>query len=691
MRLPNTAFKTAGTKTTTDIVFLQKRDSILDRDEPWLHLGENADGISMNQYFVDHPEMICGTMQMVSGPYGPTAACLPFEDDAKSLEARLDAALGNLQATLPKAEILLPEEDAGQGQTIDADPTVRNYSYTIRDDKIYYREGSLMRECHPGHAPEKRIRSLIELRDTTRALIDAQLHDEPEEEIQRLQASLNRLYDDYQRRHGLINSRAASLCFRDDDGYFLLCSLEVLDDKGNFKGKSDIFTKRTIRPNRIPARAETASDAFALSIGERARVDMPYMMELTGKDEQTLVRELTGVIFVEPFQTQEDGSPVYLAADEYLSGDVRQKLRTARVAAEQDPAFRVNVQALEQVQPRDLTASEISVRLGATWIEPEIIKEFADELFSATREEADIQVSYNEYLNSWYLSNKSFGNKNIKVTTTYGTKRVNAYHLLENSLNLRSTKIFDIVRDENGDEKRVPNIPETEAAQAKQRAIEDAFKDWIFKDRLRRETLVKKYNELYNSIRPREYDGSHIHFVVMNPEIQLRTHQRNAIAHILYGHNTLLAHVVGAGKTYEMVAAAMEKKRLGLCSKTMVTVPNHLTGQFASEALVLYPDAKILVTSDRDFESGITWICPYFSLFCFALHRLFSSFTLVFDTSNYIVLNVARGCLGNIWATLVFRATLFGAKQENSKNYTKIEDLAIFQSKSFFFFRRIFR
>lgn len=326
------------------------------------------------------------------------------------------------------------------------------------------------------------------------------------------------------------------------------------------------------------------------------------MMELTGKDEQTLVRELTGVIFVEPFQKQEDGSPVYLAADEYLSGDVRQKLRTARVAAEQDPAFRVNVQALEQVQPRDLTASEISVRLGATWIEPATIKEFADELFSATFREADIQVSYNEYLNSWYLSNKSYGNSNIKVTTTYGTKRVNAYHLLENALNLRSTKIFDIVRDENGDEKRVPNLPETEAAQAKQRAIEDAFKDWIFKDRLRRETLVKKYNELYNSIRPREYDGSHIHFMGMNPEIQLRPHQRNAIAHILYGHNTLLAHVVGAGKTYEMVAAAMEKKRLGLCSKTMVTVPNHLTGQFASEALVLYPNAKILVTSDRDFE-----------------------------------------------------------------------------------------
>ena len=602
VRLPNTAFQTAGTKTTTDIVFLQKRDSILDRDEPWLHLGENADGISMNQYFVDHPEMICGTMQMVSGPYGPTAACLPFEDDAKSLEARLDAALGNLHATLPKAEILLPEEDAGQGQTIDADPTVRNYSYTIRNDRIYYREGSLMRECRPGPTQEKRIRSLIELRDTTRTLIDAQLHDEPEEEILRLQSSLNRLYDEYQRRHGLINSRAASLCFRDDDGYFLLCSLEVLDDKGNFKGKSDIFTKRTIRPNRTPAHAETASDAFALSIGERARVDMPYMMELTGKDEQTLVRELTGVIFVEPFQKQEDGSPVYLAADEYLSGDVRQKLRTARVAAEQDPAFRVNVQALEQVQPRDLTASEISVRLGATWIEPATIKEFADELFSATFREADIQVSYNEYLNSWYLSNNSYGNSNIKVTTTYGTKRVNAYHLLENALNLRSTKIFDIVRDENGDEKRVPNIPETEAAQAKQRAIEDAFKDWIFKDRLRRETLVKKYNELYNSIRPREYDGSHIHFVGMNPEIQLRPHQRNAIAHILYGHNTLLAHVVGAGKTYEMVAAAMEKKRLGLCSKTMVTVPNHLTGQFASEALVLYPNAKILVTSDRDFE-----------------------------------------------------------------------------------------
>ena len=430
------------------------------------------------------------------------------------------------------------------------------------------------------------------------------MQDLSDEEIHRLQGQLNRQYDAFRAKHGLINSRSAELSFRDDSSYYLLCSLENVDEKGNFISKSDMFTKRTIRSAQIPDHADTASDALALSIGERAKVDMPYMMHLTGKDEATLAKELAGVIFVEPFRKQEDGSPVYLMADEYLSGNVREKLRIAHVAADQDPAFRINVEALEQVQPKDLTAGEITVRLGVTWIGPEIIKQFADELFQSTYREQKIAVRYNEYLNNWYISNKSQGNDNIRVTNTYGTKRINGYHLLENALNLRATKIYDTIYDENGKEQHKLNGSATEEAQAKQRMIEDAFKDWIFKDRERRESLVALYNEKFNCIRPREYDGSHIQFFGMNPEIALRPHQRNAIAHILYGHNTLLAHVVGAGKTYEMVAAAMEKKRLGLCSKTLVAVPNHLTGQFASEALKLYPNANILVTTQRDFEKS---------------------------------------------------------------------------------------
>ena len=608
VRLPNNAFKGSGTKTMTDIIFLQKRDTLRQQDEPWLHLAENSNGITMNRYFVEHPEMICGKMEMVAGPYGPTPTCQPIDPDVVDrfgkplLETQIDTAMQHLSATLTKAEIPAPEESGEETRYIDADPFVRNYSYTVKDDKIYYREGAVMRECNPPAASAERIRKLIELRDTTRALIDAQLKDYPDEEIHRLQAQLNHEYDAYRIKHGLINSRSAELSFRDDSSYYLLCSLENVDEKGNFLGKSDMFTKRTIRAAQIPDHADTASDALALSIGERAKVDMPYMMHLTGKDEATLAKELAGVIFVEPFTKQEDGSPVYLPADEYLSGNVREKLRTARVAAEQNSSFRINAEALEQVQPKDLTAAEITVRLGVTWIEPKIIKQFADELFQATYSEWKVEISYNEYLNSWYVSNKNLGNDNIRVTTTYGTKRINGYHILENALNLRPTKIYDTKYDVDGRETREINMSATEEAQAKQRAIEDAFKDWIFKDRERRESLVALYNEKFNCIRPREYDGSHIQFFGMNSEITLRPHQRNAIAHILYGHNTLLAHVVGAGKTYEMVAAAMEKKRLGLCSKTLIAVPNHLTGQLASEALKLYPNANILVTTARDFE-----------------------------------------------------------------------------------------
>lgn len=593
-----------------NVIFLQKRDTLRQQDEPWLHLAEDANGITMNRYFVERPEMICGRMEIVAGPYGPTSTCQPIDPDAVDrfgkplLETQIDTAMQHLTATLTKAEIPIQEESGEDTKYIDADPFVRNFSYTVKDDKIYYREGAVMRECNPNATSAERIRKLVELRDTTRALIDAQLQDLSDEEIHRLQGQLNRQYDAFRAKHGLINSRSAELSFRDDSSYYLLCSLENVDEKGNFISKSDMFTKRTIRSAQIPDHADTASDALALSIGERAKVDMPYMMHLTGKDEATLAKELAGVIFVEPFRKQEDGSPVYLMADEYLSGNVREKLRVAHVAADQDPAFRINVEALEQVQPKDLTAGEITVRLGVTWIGSEIIKRFADELFQSTYRVQKIAVRYNEYLNNWYISNKSQGNDNIRVTNTYGTKRINGYHLLENALNLRATKIYDTIYDENGKEQHKLNGPATEEAQAKQRMIEDAFKDWIFKDRERRESLVALYNEKFNCIRPREYDGSHIQFFGMNPEIALRSHQRNAIAHILYGHNTLLAHVVGAGKTYEMVAAAMEKKRLGLCSKTLVAVPNHLTGQFASEALKLYPNANILVTTQRDFEKS---------------------------------------------------------------------------------------
>lgn len=609
VRLPNTAFKASGTETTTDILFLQKRGSLSRQDEAWIHLADNADGIVMNRYFAEHPEMICGWMEMVSGPYGPVSTCQPIDDGIDrfgntALESQLDAAMAHLSAQLPEPEMLMTEETGDSEKYIEADPNVRNFSFTVKDGKIYYREGAVMRECSPNEASAERIRRLIELRDTTRALIDAQLQDYPDEEIHRLQAQLNRQYDAYQKKHGLINSRSAALSFQDDSSYYLLCSLENVDEKGNFISKTDMFTKRTIRSAQIPNHADTASDALALSIGERAKVDMPYMMQLTEKDEETLAKELAGVIFVEPFSGHDGNAPVYLPADEYLSGNVREKLRTARVAAQQNPAFLINVQALEQVQPKDLTAAEITVRLGVTWIEPKIIKQFSKELFQSTYSETKVEISYNEYLNAWYVSNKSAGNSNIRVTTTYGTKRANAYHILENALNLRQTKIYDTTYDVDGKEIRQINIPATEAAQAKQRAIEDAFKDWIFKDRERREMLVNLYNEKFNSIRPREYDGSHIQFFGMNPEITLRPHQRSAIAHILYGHNTLLAHVVGAGKTYEMVAAAMEKKRLGLCSKTLIAVPNHLTGQLASEALRLYPNANILVTTARDFEKS---------------------------------------------------------------------------------------
>ena len=602
VRLPDSTFKSAGTKAMADIIFLQKRDRILEQDASWLHTTQTEDGLSLNSYFAEHPEMVCGTLKTVSGPYGPTLTCEAFAD--KPLPDVLQEAMSHLHAEFHFQDIELQESGAVEA-SIPAEPDVRNFSFCIRNGKFYYRENAIMREVSLGATSAARMRLLIELRDTTRELIQAQLEDMPDEVITELQAKLNRQYDHYHNKFGLINSRGASLDMRDDSGYFLLCSLENLDSEGNFIGKSDMFSKRTIRAARPAERVETASEALALSVGERAGIDFGYMQQLTGKDKDTLVNDLQGVIFADPLEKDASGEPRYYTADEYLSGDVRHKLQVAKLAAQNNPAFAVNVQALETVQPKDLEASEIAVRLGATWLAPELIKQFADELVDAPYYVRDrVKVLYIPLTGVWNVTNKSYTGGNIKATVTYGTQRANFYHILEESLNLRDVRIFDTKEDMQGNKIRVLNAAATQEAQMKQQQIEDAFKDWIWKDPTRRQMLVKEYNERFNSLRPREYDGSHILFHGMSPEITLRPHQKNAIAHILYGGNTLLAHVVGAGKTYEMVAAAMEKKRLGLCTKTLICVPNHLTEQLAGEALQLYPNANILVARRTDFEKA---------------------------------------------------------------------------------------
>ena len=602
VRLPDSTFKSAGTKAMADIIFLQKRDRILEQDASWLHTTQTEDGLSLNSYFAEHPKMVCGTLKTVSGPYGPTLTCEAFAD--KPLPDVLKEAMSHLHAEFHFQDI--EEQESGMADaSIPAEPDVRNFSFCIRNGKFYYRENAIMREVSLGATSAARMRLLIELRDTTRELIQAQLEDMPDEVITELQGKLNRRYDHYHNKFGLINSRGASLDMRDDSGYFLLCSLENLDSEGNFIGKSDMFTKRTIRAARPAERVETASEALALSVGERAGIDFGYMQQLTGKDKETLIQDLQGVIFADPLEKNSDGEPRYYTADEYLSGDVRHKLQVAKLAAQNNPAFAVNVQALETVQPKDLEASEIAVRLGATWLNPDLIKQFADELVDAPYYVRDrVKVLYIPLTGVWNVTNKSYTGGNIKATVTYGTQRANFYHILEESLNLRDVRIFDTKEDMQGNKIRVLNAAATQEAQMKQQQIEDAFKDWIWKDPTRRQMLVKEYNERFNSLRPREYDGSHILFHGMSPEITLRPHQKNAIAHILYGGNTLLAHVVGAGKTYEMVAAAMEKKRLGLCSKTLICVPNHLTEQLAGEALQLYPNANILVARKTDFEKA---------------------------------------------------------------------------------------
>lgn len=602
VRLPDSTFKSAGTKAMADIIFLQKRDRILEQDASWLHTTQTEDGLSLNSYFAEHPEMVCGTLKTVSGPYGPTLTCEAFAD--KPLADVLKEAMSHLHAEFHFQDIEQQESGAVEA-SIPAEPDVRNFSFCIRNGKFYYRENAIMREVSLGATSAARMRLLIELRDTTRELIQAQLEDMPDEVITELQAKLNRQYDYYHSKFGLINSRGASLDMRDDSGYFLLCSLENLDSEGNFIGKSDMFSKRTIRAARPAERVETASEALALSVGERAGIDFGYMQQLTGKDKETLIQDLQGVIFADPLEKDASGEPRYYTADEYLSGDVRHKLQVAKLAAQNNPAFAVNVQALETVQPKDLEASEIAVRLGATWLAPELIKQFADELVDAPYYVRDrVKVLYIPLTGVWNVTNKSYTGGNIKATVTYGTQRANFYHILEESLNLRDVRIFDTKEDMQDNKIRVLNAAATQEAQMKQQQIEDAFKDWIWKDPTRRQMLVKEYNERFNSLRPREYDGSHILFHGMSPEITLRPHQKNAIAHILYGGNTLLAHVVGAGKTYEMVAAAMEKKRLGLCTKTLICVPNHLTEQLAGEALQLYPNANILVARRTDFEKA---------------------------------------------------------------------------------------
>ena len=600
IRLPDNTFRAnAGTEVTSDILFLQKRDRVIDAEPDWVHLDTDENGITMNSYFVQHPEMILGEMKMESTRFGFDSACKAYQDIP--LSELLHNAVQNIQGEIPEYENELDEISDGQDASIPADPNVRNFSYALVDGKVYFREDDRMTPAAASVTAENRIKGLIQIRDCVRKLIEYQTEDYPDDLIHTEQENLNRLYDSFTKQYGLINNRGNYLAFASDESYFLLCSLEVLDDEGNFKRKADMFTKRTIKPHREITSVETASEALALSIGEKARVDLPYMEQLTGKPKEKIIKDLQGVIFripaTEPAQ--------YVTADEYLSGNVRAKLITAEAAAKENPEFAVNAQALKQVIPQDLSAAEISVRLGTTWIPQEDIQRFVMELLTpSSYAQSRIRVRYTPINGDWFIENKSSDYGNVKADSTYGTKRASAYRIIEDTLNLRDTRIFDYVYDENGNKKAVFNAKETTAAQAKQEAIKQAFQDWIWKDPERRNRLVRYYNDTFNSVRPREYDGSHITFGGISPEITLRPHQVNAIAHILYGGNTLLAHKVGAGKTFEMVAAAQESKRLGLCNKAMFVVPNHLVGQWASEYLRLYPSANILVTRKQDFETG---------------------------------------------------------------------------------------
>lgn len=597
IRLPNNTFKAnAGTEVTSDIIFLQKRDSITDIEPDWVYFGENDDGIKMNQYFIDNPEMILGNMEMISTRFGYDSACI---SDGEKLEDKLERAISNIHAEVKEYEL----DDIGEeDNSIEADLTVRNFSYTLIDDKIYFRENSRMYPQELAMTTENRVKGLIEIRDCVRTLLEYQTEDYPDEDIKREQVKLNQLYDRFTKKYGLINSRGNNSAFSNDSSYYLLCSLEILDENGNLARKADMFTKRTIKPKTEVTSVDNANDALIVSLSEKARVDITFMQKLCNMDMDKMLKDLEGEIFNVP----EYGEPnQWVTADEYLSGNVREKLKIAEHFAEIDERFNVNVKYLKEVQPKDLSASEISVRLGSTWIPPEDIKVFIEYLLNPSNYACqNINVHYNEATSEWWIEGKNYDKYNIKATNTYGTGRASAYKIIEDSLNLKDTRIYDYYEDENGKRVAELNKKETAIAQAKQEQIKLAFEEWIWKDPERRERLTKVYNERFNSIRPREYDGSHISFDGMNPEITLRKHQVNAIARILYGGNTLLAHEVGAGKTFEMVAAAMESKRLGLCNKSLFVVPNHIVEQFGQEFLQLYPSANVLVTTKKDFETA---------------------------------------------------------------------------------------
>ena len=603
IRLPNNTFKgNAGTEVISDILILQKRDRLIDIEPDWVHLDTDENGIKMNSYFVQHPEMILGEMKMVSGRFGMEATCVPYEN--ADLAAQLDEAVANIHGEITEyeAEEELEEED----NSIPADPAVRNFSYTVVDDKIYYRENSRMTPVEVSATAENRIKGMIAIRNSVRTLIELQTEDYPDSEIKAEQERLNRLYDTFSGKYGLINSRANTSAFSQDSSFSLLSALEIIGEDGELERKADMFSKRTIKPHTPVTSVDTASEALAVSLGEKATIDMDYMMELSGKSENEIFEDLKGVIFLNPlYEYGNSYEPKYLMADEYLSGNVREKLKIAKNSAELYPEdYKVNVEALQKVQPKDLTASEISVRLGATWLPPDDVQEFIFHLLETPRyAQWNIKVHFSPFTSEWNIEGKSYDKGNVRAYNTYGTSRINAYKIIEETLNLKDVRIFDYIEDDEGRKKAVLNKKETAIAQSKQEMIKQEFQDWIWSDPERRERICKSYNEKFNSVRPREYDGSHIIFNGMNPEIELREHQKNAVAHILYGGNTLLAHAVGAGKTFEMVAAAQESKRLGLCNKSLFVVPNHLTEQWAAEYLQLYPAANILVATKKDFET----------------------------------------------------------------------------------------
>ena len=603
IRLPNNTFKgNAGTEVVSDILILQKRDRLIDIEPDWVHLDTDENGIKMNSYFVQHPEMILGEMKMVSGRFGMEATCVPYEN--ADLAAQLDEAVANIHGEITEYET--EEELEEEDNSIPADPTVRNFSYTVVGDKIYYRENSRMTPVEVSATAENRIKGMIAIRNSVRTLIELQTEDYPDSEIKAEQERLNRLYDTFSGKYGLINSRANTSAFSQDSSFSLLSALEIIGEDGELERKADMFSKRTIKPHTPVTSVDTASEALAVSLGEKATIDMDYMMELSGKSENEIFEDLKGVIFLNPlYEYGNSYEPKYLMADEYLSGNVREKLRIAKNSAELYPEdYKVNVEALQKVQPKDLTASEISVRLGATWLPPDDVQEFIFHLLETPRyAQWNIKVHFSPFTSEWNIEGKSYDKGNVRAYNTYGTSRINAYKIIEETLNLKDVRIFDYIEDDEGKKKAVLNKKETAIAQSKQEMIKQEFQDWIWSDPERRERLCKSYNEKFNSVRPREYDGSHIIFNGMNPEIELREHQKNAVAHILYGGNTLLAHAVGAGKTFEMVAAAQESKRLGLCNKSLFVVPNHLTEQWAAEYLQLYPAANILVATKKDFET----------------------------------------------------------------------------------------